>query len=156
MSRPVTSQTIPCIEATSAEARRRAFWVVLAALLLGGLLFSAVSLFYGPLWASAEREAAFVVRHPWLPPLFGLLLACPLFWASATLYRVGRRAVRTQRMPPPGPSRFRPHRISYGPAARRRGYLLQILAALLLLVAFALPLFIGILLTGLAVTYAPV
>lgn len=156
MSRPVGSQAIPNIEASRAESRRRAFWVLLASLLLGGLLFGALEFFDALLWARAEREAAFLVRHPWLPPLIGMLLACPLLWASFTLFHIGRRAVRTQRMPPPGPTWFRPQRISYGPAARRRGFLLQVLASLLLLAAFALPVLLTILLTGMAVTYAPV
>jgi hypothetical protein len=58
---------------------------------------------------------------------------------AAYFWRLGAKAVRAERFPPPGLATVRDTPIVRGPAARRRGRLLQSAAVALAVVAGAIP-----------------
>lgn len=66
-------------------------------------------------------------------------LAClPLFAAAGYLLLYGSRIVSAEMYPPPGGKLFRDTRVLTGPAAMRRGRLLQAIGAVILAACFAL------------------
>lgn len=71
-----------------------------------------------------------------------ILVAGPLLGLAAYLLHLGQRIVSAERYPPPGLRRIRDTRVLTGPAASRRGRLIQLLAIVLdmaaLLLAFLL------------------
>lgn len=66
----------------------------------------------------------------------------PLVGLAVYLWRLGGRIVRAERYPPPGLGLMRDTLVVTGPAASRRGRLIQFLAAVLGLVALLLAAFL--------------
>jgi len=121
----------PEIVEADPRARRLAFLVVVWFALTGAVCLAALSRSDVEFQALLASWLPLLVAHPWLPALAMLLLASPIIFVSAVMFRIGGRTVAAERYPPPGVVVARATTLVRGAAARRRGRWLQGLSALL-------------------------
>jgi hypothetical protein len=126
----------PEIQRADAGARRRAVLIVVFAAVAGAIL---IALFR----ASRPALERWIMRDPsQVGARLRLSFAIVVVLSSASLlgfaayfWRLGARVVDAERFPPPGVAVFRDTPVVRGPAARRRGRLIQAAAVALTVLA---------------------
>lgn len=132
---------------TNPEARTRFLMAVVFAALFAALLIWFIYNMDTTVAGWLEENIVFIVAHPELVFLVGLLLVSPLLWGASYLFRYGSRVVQQKRFPAAGYALIRKTQVFEGPGAVRRGRLIQVIAAFILISAVMIPVF----LTGLFV-----
>ena len=125
------------------EARTRFLVVVLFAALFVALLMWLIYSMDTTVMAWLEQNIQFIVAHPELVFLAGLLLVSPLLWGASYLFRYGSRAIQQKRFPPTGYALIRKVQIYEGPGAVRRGRFIQFISAFIFISAFMIPVFLA-------------
>lgn len=120
-------------------AEGKPFFFVIAGPVLGAALmalFSARQAFFQS-WLMDDPGRLFA-RAGMILALLVLMMAASLLAIAAWIYVFGCRVVREERFPPASAPVFRDTEILEGPAARHRGRLIQGIAIVLVVLAFAL------------------
>lgn len=78
-------------------------------------------------------------------PMFRKVIAIPVIAISRTIWMAGRDVVRTQRYPPPGMKVIRDTVVVTGAKARRYGNLMQVMSILFVVLSFAVPIVLWLL-----------
>ena len=128
------------IQRADPRARRRALLTVACAT-VAGLTLIALAERYRPVledWVTRDPDQ-FRARLTLGFATLAVALSGPLLGGAAYCWRLGRRIVRAETFPPPGLAVVRDTVVMHGRAARRRGRLIQLIAAALALVACAIP-----------------
>ena len=99
-------------------------------------------------WVTRNLPA--IVANPLLLLLGGFTLVAPVLAASTYLFRYAAKAVAAERMPPPGFAVVRDTPIITGRTAVVRGRVVQAACAAILLAAAGIPIYLALVLTGLA------
>ncbi len=126
------------VQRADPRARRRALLTVACAT-VAGLTLIALAERYRPVledWVTRDPDQ-FRARLGFAT--LAVALSGPLLGGAAYYWRLGRRIVRAETFPPPGLAVVRDTVVMHGRAARRRGRLIQLIAAALALVACAIP-----------------
>ena len=122
------------------RTRRKTIIFIFCAALIGVLFILAFE-HYRPAiedWLTRDPEQA-VQRFQLVLICLGLLISIPLLLFAAYFLRFGARIVEAERFPPPGAGVIRDTPVVAGPAARRRGRLIQAVAVLFIFIALAAP-----------------
>lgn len=150
MTQPESDQDI--VEADP-RARRHAFLVIVWFALAGAVCLFGLTRSEAEFQALLASWLPLLVAHPWLPALVMLVLASPIVYISAVMFRIGGRTVAAERYPPPGVVLARATSVVRGRPARRRGRWLQGLSALLAIAVGGVAITVWRLLALLAAAY---
>ena len=115
--------------------RRRVIVLLVVLAILGVLAFLLLEQWLTKLQAAEPADAIPALRRAlvWISVAMGVSLAA----FAGYFWRLGRRMAQAERFPPPGMKVVRDTRVIAGPAARHRGWLLQGVAAVLVICAVA-------------------
>lgn len=127
------------IQRADPAARRRALKLLLVGLVLGLILIQLLET------ALEEQEQwlldnlPLILENSQLVVVLGIVMALPLAGLSIYLLLFANRIARAERFPPPGVAVTRDTPVIEGAAARRRAWLLRILAMVIFLCGYTLP-----------------
>ena len=138
------------IQKADPATRKKAIYLLLAGLGAGALLLAAATVFEAFWQGLIERHADWIVAHPVVGLVTGGVLALPLLPLGVWLLRLGRRVRKASRFPPPDHPVIRDTPVVTGRRARMTGFLLQMQAIALLIIALAMPLLLWAVLDSLA------
>ena len=127
------------IQKANPHARKKALAIVLITACAGSAIIGAYGYFEAEIYRYIEGNLEYLVKNSYLAFLLGVVMAAPVIAAAGYLAVYGHRAVKAQRMPPPGYEVVRDTRVFEGGPARVRGRAVQLLAAMLLLCATLVP-----------------
>lgn len=130
---------MPTIQQADPAARRRAVRALVVVAVLGTLMILLFEHLFSESWT--DEHIAFLLENSHLVLLFFLLLGLPLVGASIYLLAFARRVSAAERFPPPGYAVTRDTVVLEGAAARRRAWMIRILATVILLTATGTPFF---------------
>jgi len=129
----------PEIQRADPAAQRRELILVAAALTVGLGLLAALATARPTLERWLTEHAELLAARPGLVAAAALVLVLPLCAFALYLWRLGGRVTASGRFPPPDTPVLRDTRVLEGAPARRRGQIIQALAALLLATSLAVP-----------------
>ena len=128
------------IQRADPRARRRALLIVACATVAGPTLIALAEQYRPVLEDWVTRDPDHVPARLKLGfATLAVAVSGPLLGCAAYVWRLGRSIVRAEKFPPPGRAVVRDTVVMRGSAARRRGRLIQLIAAALALVACAIP-----------------
>jgi len=120
---------VPEIQKADSNARRMGVVIVVSGTVLGIALLSLAATCRPAFdaWVKQDVDA----RSRTVMIALTLVTAGPAFGMAVYLWHLGRRIVRVERYPPPGLRVVRDMVVVAGPAARRRGRIVQALGAVI-------------------------
>lgn len=125
------------IQRADPKTRRRAVAALFLGLAAAALVYVAASRWMSSVLAlePAEARRALAGALRWMTAGLSVLVVA----FGAYLFAFGRKIVKFERFPPPGAAVIKDTEVLEGSRARKRGMLIQVVSALLIVTALALP-----------------